>query len=644
MPRCRLRGVRGVGDISLGRDEQRTMAAAAPVAVVHRRVSPAFALAETARMKPRVFTRLPSVIALVLSFATVQQVVHGSVDMGQQTWVCHCIYDSNKWMHLITNLVSATKGRSIHHTVTGGAPTSQFKQLVAIAEARQCDANVTTFADTDIEFDLMRLDMVGGSAVLDGGAKMEMYHFCIPGQVLLSLLCVHKFLLHGEVGPAMRWVQAMQNLLSFVEPCMDHETPFPVRVADMKVWVDRWISKPIPQVNGRQDIPALLASTAFEGPIALRPEVNRPMSFCLPLKDPGCFPTPNTNTFEACVSCCDEEKWGEGGNAQCWAGPYTFERCCHKVPVKALPVDVSNQTDICTNLKVVNTQLAKDLAHEEKRAKDNWRLADEHKRTIEQLEKQLASTREALNDAQHKVQKQSVDLDDLRTQLEASRSAADEECRHRLDESVTVVEGLKKDLGSCHDAAAAAAKAAKEDRRKVGANLEQCQKEMSSAVSLAKSQAAEAVQAADKTAREMVKADLEKHVASAAAAIAAAAKVTEERKHLAKELEKCREDTIVTSKAAAATLEKEKQSAKEAAIATLEKERKLADETSPSAPRSESLTALREELAAASSTAAHLAVGLADCKGKLPSPSKESLTLTDIAGATVRAMLLTLSP
>merc|ERR1740117_345261 len=107
---------------------------------------------------------------------------------------------------------------------------------------------------------------------------------------------------------------------------MDSESPFPVRVAELKAWAQHWSTNPIPEeAQGG----ALVLSVGFQGAIALRPTTNRALQHCLPLKDPDCFPPGTANANEACHSCCDQDQHGPEGNVQCWEGPYTFQRCCH---------------------------------------------------------------------------------------------------------------------------------------------------------------------------------------------------------------------------------------------------------------------------------------------------------------------------
>merc|ERR1719199_749880 len=100
------------------------------------------------------------------------------------------------------------------------------------------------------------------SSLMGGSAKLEMYDFCIPAQVVLSMLCAHQFLLAGDMGPVLKWVQATQNLLSFVEHCMDEHAPFPLLVDDLKKWVQRWITQPVPAFS-QEHLTSFLTATAF---------------------------------------------------------------------------------------------------------------------------------------------------------------------------------------------------------------------------------------------------------------------------------------------------------------------------------------------------------------------------------------------
>mmetsp|Transcript_2641 Transcript_2641/g.10220 ORF Transcript_2641/g.10220 Transcript_2641/m.10220 type:complete len:623 (+) Transcript_2641:214-2082(+) len=374
-----------------------------------------------------------SVISLGLCLAD-------EASVGADRFMCHCIYTSNKWIQLITDLVKATGGQSFAAAVSSPQDAGSHTKLLKLLTDRKCDPKAGAFADTDLEFDTQRLDMLGGSAKLDGGAKIELMEFCVPGQVLLSMLCTHKFVLAADMGPALRWVYAMQNLLSFVEHCMDSDAPFPLLVADLNAWVVRWTKQPLPQVTPQTALQAL-AATAFPGKIALRKEIDSPLTHCLPLKDPSCFPLGNDNLFEACHACCDPELPGDAGDPNCWVGPYTFQRCCNQVPRKASSKPPVADAGGCASQSELNRQLAASLKAEEKKALTHWRLADDHKRSLEILEVDLASNRTELARAGEALQSERIAHEKLKEDTKQVVTLKEELQKEKLSG-----QALKKDI------------------------------------------------------------------------------------------------------------------------------------------------------------------------------------------------------
>merc|ERR1711865_99941 len=48
---------------------------------------------------------------------------------------------------------------------------------------------------------------------------------------------------------------------------------------------------------------------------------------CVEMADPSCFPGGADNAFTSCAQCCDPGV-GPTGNAACFVGDWTFDRCC----------------------------------------------------------------------------------------------------------------------------------------------------------------------------------------------------------------------------------------------------------------------------------------------------------------------------
>ena len=150
--------------------------------------------------------------------------------------VCECTYYDNKWFQEITLVLRHVTPKLPAELGTGAAAATYIA-------GQQCDEDARAYPGTQTA--LSAEDIVNTGRYMTRDARRAFWDVCIPMQVVLSLLCVQKFVQAHNVRSTLKWVQQMQNLLSFVEHCMDPETPAPIRAQDVKRYVQRWQSEKV---------------------------------------------------------------------------------------------------------------------------------------------------------------------------------------------------------------------------------------------------------------------------------------------------------------------------------------------------------------------------------------------------------------
>jgi len=296
---------------------------------------------------------------------------------------CHCLYGDNKWFHLISKLLvhvdANFTAELAQPSYLGSTPAKDFVM------ERSCDPDAYLFPDSNIIFDTDALDRVGGAGLLQGSPRLELYGFCIPANTILSLLCTQQMLVRRQLKSALKWVQATQHLLSFVQTCMDAHTPFPIVVADVLAYIDWWLRLPGKAPQNWQHF--LQQGALFQG--VARIKASDPLSTCIPLRDSTCFPEGTQNLYEGCQECCNPEL-GPSGNAQCWVAGFNYERCCNPSPLPAAAIATAQ----CANADELNQKLAKSLKAEEDRANEAIRSVTLLKFDLAEAEKSLGAARQ----------------------------------------------------------------------------------------------------------------------------------------------------------------------------------------------------------------------------------------------------------
>jgi len=174
----------------------------------------------------------------------------------RDTMGCHCLYEDNKWFYLMTDLLHYLNNNFStalsQPLFLGTPPAAQFVLNV------ECHPEGRLFPNSRVVFDVEALDRVGGAGLLQGSAKLEFMGFCIPGNVILSLLCAQKMIYLRNLQSAIRWVEKTQHLFSFVQNCMDAEAPFPILASDIDRYIQQWRSAKIPLATSAHFVPSVI--------------------------------------------------------------------------------------------------------------------------------------------------------------------------------------------------------------------------------------------------------------------------------------------------------------------------------------------------------------------------------------------------
>lgn len=262
----------------------------------------------------------------------------------------------------------------------------------------------------------------------------------------------------------IKWVQQAGELLSLVHECLDAKSPFPFQSRDFEEYLQRFQGS-IPAAEHPDFVSSLAWSTAARA--SSFGQVDLPLQNCIPLKDPGCFPSGATTSFESCLECCNP-KHGAAGNAECWDDQFNYDRCCQgfyipspppPIPVVEEPssVDCSGLEESARELQQElksKTEFSQDLANELAKLKDDYNnckgelekeKADQAARelAVEAMEAKMASA--AVSAAQNLDANQA--LEDAKRQVEELREtqAANEIKVASLEADVAKLDNAQKE-------------------------------------------------------------------------------------------------------------------------------------------------------------------------------------------------------
>lgn len=241
--------------------------------------------------------------------------------------MCTCDYRDNNWFHVLEHYLTIFRGREgirnslAEHLKARTEPGGVVSLDVGLPERLKCSKeHAAVYPGTNSLADIPELYSLLGS-ILWPQVRQTLMNICVPVRIALQLICQHAMLHVKDMEAAKAYALKAWTLYELVDKCVDDQTPFPF--PGVGPFLKRWIGKELPDVSERGWYPepdALRAKWPHESEQHYWP--------CVPLKDPLCFPNGNEYEIQSCSTCCDPGK-GPTGDASCFVGPWTFNRCCN---------------------------------------------------------------------------------------------------------------------------------------------------------------------------------------------------------------------------------------------------------------------------------------------------------------------------
>eukprot|EP00747_Dinoflagellata_sp_TGD_P198906 gnl/TRDRNA2_/TRDRNA2_72030_c0_seq1.p1 gnl/TRDRNA2_/TRDRNA2_72030_c0~~gnl/TRDRNA2_/TRDRNA2_72030_c0_seq1.p1 ORF type:complete len:316 (-),score=33.96 gnl/TRDRNA2_/TRDRNA2_72030_c0_seq1:272-1081(-) len=193
--------------------------------------------------------------------------------------------------------------------------------------------------------------VIRGDEYLGAAPKRGSSAVCLPGRILVHLLCSQRAILNVNINDFAWHLQAVQeytglanNILSAWAYEQDSLTVSGIDkeegwkgCASWSPWQNVLVHRPAMEKYIKQMLTTRIPWPPAVGNkhlLAFEPALEYPKRFkihplwrvCSPLKARECFPA--YSPFD-CFSCCDLRE-GPRGKESCWTGPYTYEACCQK--------------------------------------------------------------------------------------------------------------------------------------------------------------------------------------------------------------------------------------------------------------------------------------------------------------------------
>jgi len=200
---------------------------------------------------------------------------------------------------------------------------------VGLPQRLQCGAPMATaYPGTNFEVDVQELYQFAGNLLLPQ-VHNKMNELCVPGRIALQLLCIHAELGRHDGQSAGAYAKQLKRVWPMVESCVERDTPWPF--PGLSEYVGMWKTADLPADGSMLTSQQVVALSWWPAPETLRgklPEESQAHYWpCAPLQDRLCFPPGVDNLYMSCEHCCDPGK-GATGEAACFAGEFTFARCC----------------------------------------------------------------------------------------------------------------------------------------------------------------------------------------------------------------------------------------------------------------------------------------------------------------------------
>lgn len=281
--------------------------------------------------------------------------------------VCACDFGDNFFLHLVSGLLEhAPNGFSAHAT-----DANLHSWLAGI----QCDPWPMEAIDTAVSH------AVGGSPFWDDYRFGKRYHYldmwiredfeynpkiglatraaCLPGRLLLSLVCAHQALLPATSGGEVKWskfasmLQSIQEVLPMavgrgtevdLGGCAASWPWAPVFAGDKCQRLEEYVNR----ILGGGINPSMPWIAAYSEPFKLSPSehanINPYLQPCVPMLN--CWPfglRAMLSEKEQCEYCCNPAH-GASGDPSCFDSTYSFERCCTPLAGQQAPAEAAIHT------------------------------------------------------------------------------------------------------------------------------------------------------------------------------------------------------------------------------------------------------------------------------------------------------------
>jgi len=255
-----------------------------------------------------------------------------SITSDGKRLLCSCDYFDNSWLSVLSKFIEAFRTDESQRTTLAtrfnAIPEAEgiISLDVGLPLRLQCGAPLAgIYPGSNFEIDVDEIYRLLGSFIYPE-VRQKLTELCLPGRIALQLICQHVFI-HGmkDYAAAKSYVAKMTELLVMVGSCVDDQTPWPF--PGLKKFLRPW-----QKVLEKEEFPDASKMAWYPDPRKMRAKTSEESSSnyfpCVPLKDPGCFPSGERSEYTSCETCCDPAA-GPQGNANCWGGGFTFARCCN---------------------------------------------------------------------------------------------------------------------------------------------------------------------------------------------------------------------------------------------------------------------------------------------------------------------------
>lgn len=292
--------------------------------------------------------------------------------------VCACDFQDNFWLHLVSGVLHKAQG-GLHAHWHDTIFRNWLEQLQCDPwPVGQTDAVVNHAAGgvyfTDYRYGRIQhyLDpWLRGSTEVPR-AILATRAACLPGRLLLHLLCAHRAMLPVHSGHADwdKFGEHVRSLHDMISLAVGNEYPLDLgslkgrssigcaqhwpwspffadeKLSKLKQFVDGLLSAPI-----ALDPPSLAYADSFALSVVGHSRINPYIQACVPFLDAGCWPLFAPSSLESCEHCCNPAAGSGQGEAECFDTVWTFERCCRPLTEPALQPKYDGDT-ICLDSNV----------------------------------------------------------------------------------------------------------------------------------------------------------------------------------------------------------------------------------------------------------------------------------------------------